>query len=348
MTDEGPLVEVRDLAKTYLPSPRWMRVIMRSQVKEPVRALDGVTLHVLPGEILAVAGANGAGKSTMFRVLTGLLEPTSGEVRIAGLDPVRQSPEARRLVGYVAGDDRSLWLRQTCRENLVFRAQLQGMPAGERDRRAMEVLELVGIAHARDRAGFALSAGMRARLQVACALLHRPPVLILDEPTGPIDPLGAYELLESIRALTRELRLAVLFSTHRVDEIEALAENVVLLHQGSLLHWGPLSRLRDRGGPPRVTVVFATEHDAATGAETLVAVPGVESVDRERREVTVLTHAPTGSLLGALGMLVPSIVSVVENREPLRETLAALLQDTTALRQQSPRKTAVPQPELQS
>src|SRR5438552_16264465 len=130
----------------------------------------------------------------------------------------------------MAGADRTLWLRQTCEQNLEFRGRLQGLHGDALRVRIKDALDAVGLSDVADRVGFALSSGMRARLQLACALLHEPPVLILDEPTGTVDPVGSFELLEMIRRVTTERRLAVLFSTHRVDEIEALGEKAILLH----------------------------------------------------------------------------------------------------------------------
>ena len=134
------VVEVRDLTKVYLPSPAWMRIFLRTQVRVAVRALDSISLHVEGGQICAIAGPNGAGKTTLFKILTGLLAPTSGSAAVLGIDATRESPQLRRVVGFMSGEDRSLWLRLTCVQNLEFRGRLQGLRSEELRARIADVL----------------------------------------------------------------------------------------------------------------------------------------------------------------------------------------------------------------
>src|SRR2546421_6947417 len=307
-----------------------MRFFLRTQIHEPVKALDDVSIRFDGGQICVVAGTNGAGKTTLFKILTGLLAPTSGSAVVVGIDATRESPELRRVVGFMAGDDRTLWLRLTCEHNLEFRGRLQGLRGNALSARITDVLDAVGLGDVRDRVGFALSSGMRARLQLACALLHEPPVLILDEPTGTVDPIGSFELLEQIRQVTVERKLAVLFSTHRVDEIEALGENVVLLHRGRVVHAGPLERLRGKLERQVVTFEFVADDVVATAAERLGGVAETEVLERTEAALTVSTGARIGELLALLGDVTPSLRSVNERRVPLREVLAETLAERDA------------------
>ncbi len=325
MSATTPAVEVRGLTKVYLPSPRWMRFFLRTQIHEPVRALDEVSIRFDGGQICAVAGPNGAGKTTLFKILTGLLAPTSGSAVVVGIDATRESPALRRVVGFMAGDDRSLWLRQTCAQNLEFRGRLQGLRGNALQARIDDVLDAVGLGDVHDRVGFALSSGMRARLQLACALLHEPPVLILDEPTATVDPVGSFELLEKIRQVTEERKLAVLFSTHRVDEIEALGENVVLLHRGRVVHSGQLDQLRHTLERQVVTLDFVSPEVARTAAERLEGAEATEIIEQAATAVTVATSVRIGELLERLGDVVPAIRTLSERRVPLREVLAEVL-----------------------
>lgn len=325
MTSPGAVVEVRDLTKVYLPSPAWMRVFLRTQIRESVLALDKVSMQFDGGQICAVAGPNGAGKTTLFKILTGLLAPTSGSARVIGIDATKESPQLRRVVGFMAGDDRSLWLRLSCTQNLEFRGRLQGMRKEELRKRIDDVLDAVGLADVRERAGFALSAGMRARLQLACAMLHSPPVLILDEPTAAVDPLGSFELLEQIRRVTRERRLAVLFSTHRVDEIEALGERVVLLHRGRVVHSGEIDQLRKNLDRVRITFRFTSPAAAGEAATLMSDSVDTEIVAVQDDVVTVATGERVGRLIARLGAATSEISSVNEERVPLREVLADVL-----------------------
>ena len=321
------VVEVRDLTKVYLPSPVWMRIFLRTQVRMAVRALDSISLHVEGGQICAIAGPNGAGKTTLFKILTGLLAPTSGSAAVLGIDATRESPQLRRVVGFMSGEDRSLWLRLTCVQNLEFRGRLQGLRSEELRARIADVLDAVGLGDVGDRVGFALSAGMRARLQLACALLHQPPVLILDEPTGSVDPVGSFELLEMIRRVTTERRLAVLFSTHRVDEIEALGEKVVLLHHGHVLHVGDIRDLRGNLDRQRVTLRFVSPTDAQHAVTLIDGSSDTEVITTSGDEVTLATGERIGTVLDRLGKTASAIASVNEERVPLREVLANVLAD---------------------
>ena len=326
----APAVEVRGLTKVYLPSPAWMRFFLRTQIHHPVKALDDVSIRFDGGQICVVAGPNGAGKTTLFKILTGLLAPTAGSAVVVGIDATRESPELRRVVGFMAGDDRTLWLRLTCEHNLEFRGRLQGLRGNALAARITDVLDAVGLADVRDRVGFALSSGMRARLQLACALLHQPPVLILDEPTGTVDPIGSFELLEQIRRVTVERKLAVLFSTHRVDEIEALGENVVLLHRGRVVHAGPLDRLRGKLERQVVTFEFVSDAAVPAAADRLGGVEETEILERTETALTVSTSVRLGELLERLGDVTPSLRSVNEQRVPLREVLAETLAEKDA------------------
>lgn len=316
-------IEVRGLGKVYEPAPRWLRAFLRTQVSEPVRALDAVDLHLEQGTVLVVAGPNGAGKSTLFRILAGLVAPTTGVATVLGQDATAQSVDLRRNLGFVSGDDRSLWLRHTVMENLEFRARLQGLRRTEMRRRIDTVLERVELGHASTRVCFALSAGMRARLQLACALLHSPPVLVLDEPTGAIDPVGSYRLLELVQHLAHDDGTSVLISTHKVEEIEALGDRVALLHAGRVVHFGPLDSLYARTHQARrLQLRFESDHAASCGAAALSAVWGVEELAVDRRHVTLATGLTTGRLLAVLDGELSAIECLTEQRVPLRELLA--------------------------
>ena len=304
-----------------------MRVFLRTQIRESVLALDRISLTFEGGRIYAVAGPNGAGKTTLFKILTGLLAPTSGSASVLGIDATQQSTELRRVVGFMSGEDRSLYLRLTCVQNLEFRGRLQGLRGPRLSARIAEVLGDVGLGDVGDRVGFALSAGMRARLQLACALLHDPPVLILDEPTGAVDPLGSFELLEMIKRVTSERALAVLFSTHRVDEIEALGEKVVLLHRGRIVHMGGIDQLRGDLDRQRVTFRFATPADARRAAALIDGSSETEVVAAQDDLLTLATGVRIGVLLDRLGELASTIASVNEERAPLREVMARVLTD---------------------
>ena len=314
------------MTKVYEPAPAWARFFVRSPIRVPVRALTRVSLTVEPGEICVVAGPNGAGKSTLFRILTGLLRPTSGHASVLDHDAATDSLGVRRNIGFVAADDRSLWLQQDARANLEFRGRLQGMRGVALRARIDEVLDVVGLSPAADRTAFALSAGMRARLQVACALLHEPRVLILDEPTGSVDPVGAYDLLETLRTIGSVHDTAILLSTHRVEELEAFGRHVVILDTGRVVHDGDIESLR-RDPSTRVVEFEFDQPDTAARASARLSVLVSDHVAQSGASCRVRTTRDTGTLLRAIDGDVSGIRSVREHRPPLRDVLAAFLRD---------------------
>jgi ABC-2 type transport system ATP-binding protein len=313
------------VSKTYVPSPPWMRVLLRSNIKQPIEALQGVSLRVHPGEICAIVGPNGAGKSTLFRVLTGLTTPTTGEAFVHGYDVTRQSFQVRQVIGFHAADERLLLLRHSCVENLMFHGRLQGIPEQALKKRTREVLHLVGLERAAQRLALALSSGMKARLQLARALLHHPKVLILDEPTGSLDPVAAYDFLNLIKTATTERGIATLLSSHRLEEIEALPEHVLLLDSGRVVFDGHLDALRDLWEKPRRRLQFATLEAAQSAGEFLSSFPGVTVVSSEEETITLQTDLTVGQLFMAADGHLDGVVSMEETRIPLRDLLAQML-----------------------
>jgi len=321
----NPIVDIRGVGKVYLPSPTLMRLLLRSSIKEPVLALDGVSLQVEAGRICAVVGPNGAGKSTLFRVLTGLTTPTVGEATICGFDVTRQSFEVRKRVGFAPADDRTLLLRNTCRENLMFHGELRGIPSRQLRQRVNETLELVGLGKARDRVGIALSSGMRARLQLARAILHKPEVLILDEPTGSVDPIAAYEILELLRQTVAEEGVATLISSHRLDEVEALHDEVVLLDCGRIVYRGGLDSLRGIWEQPHTEIEFETEEALRGASRVLGRSPDIEIVSQEATLLTVRSSLGMAAIFHQLNGQVNGMKAIRESRMPLHELLAKVL-----------------------
>jgi ABC-2 type transport system ATP-binding protein len=321
-------VRVENLSKVYYPSPGWMKFLVRTNIKREVVALDGISFEVGPGEICAVVGPNGAGKTTTFRILIGLTTSTSGEARLMGLDCNRESVSVRRLVGWMPAEDRSLIMRLSCAENLYFHGQLQGLSGEDLRERVRVSLSRVGLTHAAESTVFALSAGMRARLQLARALLHDPRVLILDEPTGSVDPVASHELLNLIIEIVESRGIAALISSHRLEEIEALHSHAILLDRGQIRFDGDLDTMRKQLDRPSVEIEFATV-DAAQRAAKEIENPGLgEAVHVEGASLTCILapEVKMGSVLVALSPLIDQVTHVREVQTPLRDLLAEMYQ----------------------
>lgn len=329
---EPPAVQLRGLTKVYEPSPRWMRALTRSASRTAKVALDGVDLDVERGTICAVVGPNGAGKSTMFRLLMGLTTPTAGSAHVLGLDCSDRAQSRRAPIGFMPADDRSLFLRLSCRENVAFQASLRGYGGERRDRRVAEVLDMVGLGPATDTAAFALSSGMKARLQLARAMVHEPAVLILDEPTSTVDPVAADDLLGLIKQLTAERSLAVMLSSHRLEEIDALDEVVVLLDAGRAVFQGDLRDLRRIAALTEVVIELASEAAAAEAATVLELVADVHDVSCAGRVVELTANATLGTVLAALGPRTADVVHVDERSSSTRSLLREVYATSRAAR----------------
>src|SRR3712207_1662865 len=213
MADGTNGIEVESLAKEF---------------KGGVRAVDGVDLRVEPGEIYGFLGPNGAGKSTTVLMLTTLLPPTSGTARVAGFDIVRQGPKVRGVIG-AALQEAALDPLLTGREHMRLQTALQGLPKAERKSRGAELLERVGLTEAADRKVGGYSGGMRRRLDLALALVHRPSILFLDEPTTGLDPQSRTALWEEVARLAHEDGVTVFLTTQYLEEADQLARRVGII-----------------------------------------------------------------------------------------------------------------------
>jgi len=196
-------------------------------------ALDGVDLIVETGEVFGLLGPNGAGKTTTIRILNTLLPLQSGEAEVFGYD-VRRSPmEVRQLLGYVP-QQLSIEAALTGRENVAWFARLFGVPRRERAQRVADALETMGLADAANRLAGGYSGGMVRRLELAQALVNRPALLILDEPTVGLDPLARESVWQHVEELRGETNMTVLLTTHYMEEADALCDRVALMHYGTI------------------------------------------------------------------------------------------------------------------
>jgi ABC-2 type transport system ATP-binding protein len=223
-------------------------------------AVDGVTLSVAPGEILALLGPNGAGKTTTVRMLAAILRPTVGQAFVAGYNVTQHSQEVRRRVG-VLTEHPGLYLRMRGKDYLDFFGRLMGLSAGERERRARELLTRFGMAEAWDRRMATYSKGMRQKMALVRAMLHDPPVLLLDEPTSAMDPHSAKLVRDAVLSLRHHQR-AIVICTHNLAEAEALADRIAIIRRGRIIALGTPAELKTRLlGPPLMELRLARSTD---------------------------------------------------------------------------------------
>ena len=213
-----------------------------------VTAVDHLNLHIRQGIIFGLLGPNGAGKSTTIKMLTTLLEPTSGTASVAGHDIVKAPAAVRRSIGYVpqlVSADGAL----TGYENLNLSARLYGISRSERKERIEEALKFMGLEDAARRLVKTYSGGMIRRLEVAQAMLHRPAVLFLDEPTVGLDPVARQNVRDRLLELRRDFDMTVLISTHAMDEADELCDELAILHLGKVAAVGNPADLKAAVGP---------------------------------------------------------------------------------------------------
>jgi ABC-2 type transport system ATP-binding protein len=243
-----------------------------------VTAVDGVSIDVWAGEIFGLIGPNGAGKSTMIKILTTLLPPTSGTAWVAGAEVSRQSSRVRRRIGYVpqvVSADGAL----TAYENLWVSAQLHSLPRTEQPARIREALAAVGLGDAEQTLVRKFSGGMIRRLEIAQALLHRPAVLFMDEPTVGLDPVAHRAVWEDIEDLRRRLGTTMMVTTHDMGEADAHCDRVGVMHLGKIIVTGTPADLKAQlGSSATLDDVFAE----FTGSQ-IVAGGSYREVLRTRR-----------------------------------------------------------------
>jgi sodium transport system ATP-binding protein len=218
------------------------------------RAVDGLTLQVAAGEIYGLLGPNGAGKTTALRMIAGLLVPTGGTVRVMGHDVAQQTDVAKGQLGFLTGTT-GLYARLTAREVLTFFGRVQGMDRDRLGRRIEEVAGQLDLQRLLDRRCEGLSTGEKQRVSVARAVLHDPPVLVLDEPTNGLDVLAS-RFLRVLFQAERNRGKAVIFSTHYLAEAELLCDRIGLMYRGRLLREGPPAELRAQTGASSLEEAF--------------------------------------------------------------------------------------------
>jgi ABC-2 type transport system ATP-binding protein len=240
------LIETRSLTKRY---------------PNRVTALDDLNITVEPG-VIGLVGANGAGKSTMIKILLGLLEPTSGAARVLDLDPQADGPRVRALVGYMPEHD-CLPPDVSATEFVTHMGRMSGLPATAARERAADTLRHVGLHEERYRLIGGYSTGMKQRVKLAQALVHDPRLLLLDEPTNGLDPAGRDAMLGLIRRIGTEFGIAVLVSSHLLGEIERICDSLVAIEGGRLLRSAALTSFTERSELLAVEVEEGTEELAA-------------------------------------------------------------------------------------
>jgi ABC-2 type transport system ATP-binding protein len=210
------------------------------------RAVDGVSFTIEPGELVGFLGPNGAGKTTTLKMLAGLLHPTSGHAAVLGFTPWKRSNEMKRRISLVMGQKNALWWDLPARESLELNRAIYGIPRAEFTRSVDELTDLLGVRDRLDVMVRELSLGQRMKMELIAALLHRPSVMFLDEPTIGLDVVSQQTVREFLAAYNRRARTTILLTSHYMQDIEALCRRVILIDHGKIIFDGPLERIVER------------------------------------------------------------------------------------------------------
>lgn len=237
-------------------------------------ALGGVTLRIEAGERFALLGPNGAGKTTLVSILATLLEPSSGTACILGKDVVREANAIRKMIGYVP-QDIALYPMLSANENLRFFGVMQGLGGALLKERISEAFAISGLAEVAGKRVSTFSGGMKRRLNLAVGLLHRPRILLLDEPTVGVDPQSRNHILDSIKTLNEEQGITVLYTTHYMDEVESLCNRVAIIDHGEIIADDTVAALR--GDSLGVAVAVKCDQPARL-AHALHEIPGLTDI----------------------------------------------------------------------
>jgi len=241
------VLEAVNLKKTYLRDlSLYKQILLPFSRRQKVKALDSVSICIETGQILGVVGPNGAGKTTLLRILADLLEADGGTVSICGQVLDKDSFRIRSHIGYVSSDERSFFWRLTGRGNLEFFARLYGLSAGQAKKRSSQLIKQFDFENKADQLFRDYSAGMRKKVSVMRALLHMPPLLLLDEVTNSLDPGSAKMVKEMVRKyVSQQKGCAAVWSTHRLEEISQICDKVVMIDSGRIISGGLVEDFTD-------------------------------------------------------------------------------------------------------
>ncbi|HUC44615.1 MAG TPA: ABC transporter ATP-binding protein, partial [Candidatus Sulfotelmatobacter sp.] len=296
---------------------------------ERIEALRGVDLHVRTGEIFGLLGPNGAGKTTLVKILSCLVLPDRGRAVVGGED-VRRENRVKPNIGLVHSDERSFYWRLSGRDNLRFFARLYDVPGPRIESRIDELLERVELSHAAGQRFSGYSSGMKQRLAVARALLHDPPILLMDEPTRSLDPASSLSLREFIRdELKGRLGKTILLATHNLREAEMLCDRLAILVKGTVRQVGTVGEVRRWGMDERqVRLEVSNWRDGIAGPFRVVS---AEKLDGIHRAVVALDGDGRLNDLLAAVMAAGCVVHACDRVEPdLEEAFARLMREESA------------------
>jgi len=286
-------VEVEGVSKQFRETLKFFYILTHPFKPKMFTALDNISLKVKKGEIFGIIGPNGAGKTTLLRIISTLLSPDSGEVRVCGLSQVKDELEVRSKIGLIRGEERGLYWRLTVRQNLEFFGALADIPQNELNEKVERIVKVVALERKIDEKVGALSSGMKQRTDIARALLHDPEILLMDEPTKSLDPISAADIRNFIKEdIVKKEGKTVIISTHNLNEAISLCNRIAIMDNAKVIKVGTYKELQERTiGKKHLTMVLMEE--PMDMEKELRGVPGILNVSQERSPSGVTNYTLT-------------------------------------------------------
>ncbi|MEU0094256.1 ATP-binding cassette domain-containing protein [Kribbella sp. NPDC006257] len=299
------VIELQNVSRAFTVSSR----TGLRRTRREVRAVDGLSFTVEPGEVMGYIGPNGAGKSTTIKMLTGILVPTGGSIRVAGVDPSRNRMKLAKRIGVVFGQRTTLWWDLPLKDSFAVLQKMYGVPKDRHAQNLATFVELLDLGDLLDVPVRQLSLGQRMRGDIAAALLHDPEIVYLDEPTIGLDIISKARLREFLAQVNKDRGTTIILTTHDLDDIEALCSRVMVIDHGRQVYDGTLSGLRASQSAPRTLVV-----DLASSLPP-ITVDGatVTKVDGPRQYLSFPTTSSAAPLVAQIAAAYPLVdLSVAE------------------------------------
>jgi len=264
------------------------------------KAVNNLTFHVTSGEIVGLLGPNGAGKSTTINILSTVLKPDSGSVMISGHDFKNSKREIKKLLGIVP-QDLAIYEEISAEKNVRFFASLYGLSGSKLDKQVREALEIVGLTERRKDKPKTFSGGMKRRLNIACAIAHKPDIIIMDEPTVGIDPQSRNHILESIKKL-RSNGATVIYSTHYMEEVEEIADRVIIMNDGTVIASGTVKEICKRF-EYQITYTLNVDTTTQLNQDSFGRISGIQKFEINANNIVLIADSRASNLNDIFGTL---------------------------------------------
>lgn len=319
------MIEVENLTRVFRtykkPPGLWagVRGLFHREFEELAAAKD-ISFSIAEGEFVGFLGPNGAGKTTTLKMLAGLIYPTSGRARVAGYDPSRRETAYRRLFALVLGQKNQLWWDLPAQESFLLLRHIYSLPAGQYQSTLNELVDLLGVRHKLGTMVRELSLGERMKMELIAALLHRPKVLFLDEPTIGLDVISQKAVRGFLREYNRKYRTTILLTSHYMADIQELCARVVVIDKGQKIYDGTLDRLESVGGRKRI-IKFRPLQTPFPGLAELADGKATTNEDGE-----IILHAPSADIVALTGRILAAgpVADITISDVPLEDIIAEL------------------------